>query len=934
MTKKITSLKVERYKNVYSTGDHSNTLLITDIIEEIKGSEEIQNIVTQIRNETDTENQKNLKKSLPFFQPCIIPPCTKPYETNGIIQLDIDKYDIKKSTSLKAELIQKIPSLVYTFISPKGGLKFAILTDLAGQDSDTFAEGYFLVEEEIGSLFGRDIASIFDKSCRLLSQGCYLSFDPDAYFNDNPEILLIADQVKGIILQKEKDNERMLEEQYEGIAYDKPENGDVHEALSFIPSDYSYDQRLPINFAVLSHFGSEGIQFLEAHWDTPDRKKLRNDLKTQLKSHNKRNRRKYSVNTLFFEAIKHGYKPKPPSNTDKGKSKGYEPSYSVDKLYTPEEATEKLKEIISDFLETKEDTAVLCEAGAGKTWSSLKALNDEHLKRKRKFKVAYFTNTKKIADERRTEMIFGDGEHEPLVDIPKIIQKLGGGVSVIKGYGEDTCPLWKEGNVYSKERCDHCSYKHLHKKLCPYEHQYLGYRKSSMDYFRIYQHTHLFQPSKLDKLNKPEPEWMPDVLVVDEDVVSNMIELEYVKKGKYGSIDCIIDDLVKSDGKNVAQVARAYYEGLKIEQQKLFKNKKIEELEKKDKALFQVLRILKKYATSITIPQASVWVEEGKFLYVGWIQQINKKWQDIPMLYLDASGNERIISKALKRKFKFHKIRCQYQDNVEVVQVQNNVLSKWWCNNNREKIQSLIDLLQKKPTPKSTGVISYKKVKSELFISDLVEDENTCGWFGKLRGSNQYKNMSQLLVFGRHFVPTDELIRIAKIMFRDWDPNWCSYIGDDQEPLPFNDALGPVEKTIRMKDGNHLTVRGNQYLDWRLHELSEHLNKSETYQALHRLRLVHDNEMKQLVYASKEVNDITVDRLVDDTAIFITDTRREFVEAVYANNGKIKLKSNKQIAETLGKTVKQVAKMKENNKEWMENNIFYYVDKDGYCVAR
>lgn len=85
------------------------------------------------------------------------------------------------------------------------------------------------------------------------------------------------------------------------------------------------------------------------------------------------------------------------------------------------------------------------------------------------------------------------------------------------------------------------------------------------------------------------------------------------------------------------------------------------------------------------------------------------------MLYLDASGNEAIISRCLGKDFDFHKVRCEYQDNVEVVQVENLSLSKKWINDgkNLEKIKSLIDLFD----DENTGFISYKNRKND-------EDEN------------------------------------------------------------------------------------------------------------------------------------------------------------------------------------------------------------------
>ncbi len=935
MTSKKSPLTVEQYKSVHTQDDHSNPIILSEIIEDIQTSPGFEEIVKKIRESTNKEKQKALKKELPIFRPCVSVPCYKPYETNGIVQLDVDDISIEKAIQYKKLVNDKIPQLIYAFISPRGGLKLAVLTDLIGEDEDAYTEAYYLVVRHIGQILGKKNAPEFDHSCKSIYLNCYLSSDIDAYYCEEPERLKLKDKVIGILKEKAFEKEKKQQEHEESLSgestYSKTEDKDVQDALSVIPRDFHYDERLPINFAIFSHFGSKGIDLLFNHWVTSDRKKLQNDLKVQLQSHNKRDGRKSTIATLFDEAKKHGYSPAPPRNTEKAEDKGKEPTYPVAKFYTQDEASTELDKIIEKFIDTKKNTAVLFEAGAGKTWGSLKKLNTEHLKRKRNFRVAYFVNNKKIAQERKNEMVIGDDDNERLIDVLKIVEKAGSGVSVMKGFGEDTCPLWKEGDIYNRNRCDGCNYWAVYQKLCPYEHQYLGQHQAGLDSFRLYQHAHLFQPSRLDRI---EPVWVPDVIVVDEDVVSNMLKKEYVKKGTGSSlIDLIIDELAEDDCKDVSSVARSYEEYLKLEIPKLLRNKKIEELNKKEKALYEVVRVLRSYAKSATIPHASVWLEDDIYLYVGWIKRIDKKWYDVPMLYLDASGSKKIISRVLKRKFEFHKIRCHYQSNVNVVQVQNNTVSKGWCNDNRDKIKSFIELMEQKPHTTKTGFISYLNVNSKPFIEDLLNDENTYGWFGKLRGSNKFKEFSQLIVLGRQFIDKKDMVRMAKIIYRNWDHNWCMFRNDEFEPRPFNDAMRPVEKTVRMKDGKHLTLKTNQYIDYRLHELSEHLDHSETYQALHRLRLVHGNNRKQVVYVSKDVNDITVDQMVDDTAIFITDTRREFVELVFANDGKIKLKSNKQIAGLMNKTEKQIAKMKENNKEWMKHNIFFYVNDDGYCTA-
>ncbi len=71
-----------------------------------------------------------------------------------------------------------------------------------------------------------------------------------------------------------------------------------------------------------------------------------------------------------------------------------------------------------------------------------------------------------------------------------------------------------------------------------------------------------------------------------------------------------------------------------------------------------------------------------------------------------------------------------------------------------------------------------------------------------------------------------------------------------------------VEKTIRMKDGKHKTLFNREYIDKRLQKVSDHFEHAETYQAIHRKRLVWGSEPKRVVYCSNYVQDITVSRTI------------------------------------------------------------------------
>ena len=155
MTTKNTALNVERYKTIRLTSDHSDSRHVSEILDEIRESQELAKIIEKIKTAKTKDDKDDIKREeLPVFKPCVTVPCHQPYETNGIIQLDVDVYDIDKSRQLKQLMIEIIPSLLYAFISPKGGLKIAILSDLVGEDEDAYEEAYNLAVDHIGALLG------------------------------------------------------------------------------------------------------------------------------------------------------------------------------------------------------------------------------------------------------------------------------------------------------------------------------------------------------------------------------------------------------------------------------------------------------------------------------------------------------------------------------------------------------------------------------------------------------------------------------------------------------------------------------------------------------------------------------------------------------------------------------------------------------------
>ena len=98
---------------------------------------------------------------------------------SSLICIDIDHRTDDELTAIRAELMTW-PFIVAFFRSPSGdGLKVIIKTDL------TDPKHYLNCYKQLEKLFVDSFGIEPDTNCEALSQGCFLSYDPDIYVNMN-----------------------------------------------------------------------------------------------------------------------------------------------------------------------------------------------------------------------------------------------------------------------------------------------------------------------------------------------------------------------------------------------------------------------------------------------------------------------------------------------------------------------------------------------------------------------------------------------------------------------------------------------------------------------------------------------------------------------------------------------------------------------------
>ncbi|MBU8882370.1 virulence-associated E family protein [Kaistella sp. DKR-2] len=173
---------------------------IVKILDDIKTGT-YRNAIIYLRKslaEDKKEAAERAKKSLPAFTPSATFKGGRKMELltnyNSLMVLDIDKLTIEKVNICKS-IIKNNEFAFAAFLSPSGnGLKILVRVDSKKEEhKETFLklQKYF-----------EDILSVeIDKSGKDITRLCFVSFDPELYFNENAAVFSSGDQ-QSVIAQK------------------------------------------------------------------------------------------------------------------------------------------------------------------------------------------------------------------------------------------------------------------------------------------------------------------------------------------------------------------------------------------------------------------------------------------------------------------------------------------------------------------------------------------------------------------------------------------------------------------------------------------------------------------------------------------------------------------------------------------------------------
>ena len=223
-------------------------------------------------------------------------------------------------------------------------------------------------------------------------------------------------------------------------------------------------------------------------------------------------------------------------------------------------------------------------------------------------------------------------------------------------------------------------------------------------------------------------------------------------------------------------------------------------------------------------------------------KDISRRCDAATVLILDADCDEVILGAFFPAA---RMVKIDAKLNAEIIQIDDLTLSKSSLGLgakgklNLKLIGRVAEVASEYPAPL---IITYRSLIPHL---EPRLPRAKFGYFGNIRGSNEWKDCGTVIVIGRHCVPADAIEASARGLF--WDAS---------EPL----SLGTPHPR-RYIVGKGVLVSQDE-IDPRCQALRVASRDAETRQALARLRLVHSPERKTVVLLSSQVAGVPVDSLI------------------------------------------------------------------------
>ena len=169
-------------------------------------------------------------------------------QSSGLVPIDIDKLSDEKERRRIRETLSKDPHIAFVCDSPSGeGLKAAVRVD---QNLIFDDKSYKIAFDQLSKSFAVK-GIIVDESCKDVRRLCFVSYDPELYYNRDPDVFPIHKHKVGKTV-----SELLTEEEDGDTAPGVLPDITLENAASYLPppGDQGYDEWLKVGMALHHQF--------------------------------------------------------------------------------------------------------------------------------------------------------------------------------------------------------------------------------------------------------------------------------------------------------------------------------------------------------------------------------------------------------------------------------------------------------------------------------------------------------------------------------------------------------------------------------------------------------------------------------------------------------------------------------------------------------
>lgn len=857
-------MKVSYFKELKSSKGIIKPL--EDVINEIRSCkhqsslDEINQIIN--RRDLDLEQKKvrirSTKRELPAFKPCLETTNKKGLnETDkptGLVQADID---VSKNPDVDMDdlvsVLAQLPFTVYVFRSPSGGVKWAGKTNFVrheGELIEVTKQRFAIAYERVVDVLADHIKVNMDHTVKAIATVCFMSADPNVYYNPNAETLVLGE----IELPPKPKSDIKLP-----MATDVDESH-IKTILSYIPKDLEHRDRMKVAWILLHNVGDGGEAMFVDHFHRNYAKLTREW----------ENAKKYTnhyghLGELVRMAKENGYKPK----TGHGRrlEKAKPTSHRFPAPMKPEEATTTLQNILSECFVKKKSHYVSMSCGLGKTETMLdfvvKHADDmnimicaptvalqrqiyNRLEQKYKASVGEFLALQSMQKVQMTRGRLASDDDGPMCVQSKMVvglQKIHAGLPVDECY---KCPSFNG---------------------CRYIHQFQDFHRvrivTTSQYFNgpgIWDGSH---KAGRNGILPADRHYVPDLIIIDENAVQ-IETVEVTHRSPFASLKLVLAHC--TTGKNLMEAVKAVEQDILTEYDiaKNMKKKLAGKIRRNPNANistynaehFTVLQAF--YRFLITgydeaaldgirfrkEVRAEHYSSESCIEYVS-VKTPDAKYEGVPTVFLDATANEDVVKRVFPT-VPFTKLVVEQTPEVEIHQLQGASVSKTWLKNgsNEDKVVSRIKAAIEKDqiNDPRVGLITYKSLGADKEYHKTLGEKISAtkvAYFGNVRGQNDFEDVDYLFIVGRNAANGVDHERFGLAVFgHEWEG-----------------AMEYMDQLVAMQDGSSMTLNARRYTHGVDFNIYRHCSVHETIQAVGRARPIHGTKKKVFLFSNESLGE-------------------------------------------------------------------------------